>query len=654
MRQDAPDTAPSSLDSSDSPAPARTHAWVGITVLVMLMVSTSLAVASFVSAWLVPPYLALMAAILFAPPGRRDSAVDRSAWPIMGAEPESDFGEDLAGPAGAELGAVRAVEPSSTGPNASADPTRGPSEASVAVSESSGAKVKRGKGKARGKSKARALAEPTDATWIRVGPGKFVRADAPTPGPTVEGTSPLSTIEPAPPPHASAFEAGAEERTDALSGRDAEAATMAEDRPEPESDGPPATVDEASLAFPISGEPTLAQDEASPPAAPEPVAAAERSSGREEVIPPGAPGSLVAVDATASPRHEAAPWDAPEPALAAGELAGPPAPIVDEPPPECAEASPWSVPEPGVPVDESSPLREEAAPEGAPEPDIAAVEPTAACEEVTPPGMLEPAGAVDGPEPAGGEVVSSSESGPVVPADEPTPARAEASPWDAPELGLSMVAEEPPEFAEPSDGPRRTEGGVEGRWPHVEGDQALENVGVAWVAAEVGNDAAAHRAEDPGPGPADEETEEIGIAPEASDLARLAEPEGPSPGGDGEGRLTPAQVPDRPARTTGTLLLSLRGAWRPNPHAARGGRNAPSPPGRGARSSRRTRVNPGLRHHARRESGRSRQARRTFPPRSPPAQARQSGRCRGELGATRARPAAFPVGFTKSTKAISN
>jgi hypothetical protein len=637
------------LDSSDSPAPTRTHAWVWITVLVALTVSTSLAVASFVSAWLVPPYLALMAAILFAPSGRRDKAADRSARPET-AEPGSVLGEDLAGAAGAELGAIRAVKPSSMGPATSANPSREPSEALVAVSESSLAKVKRGKGRGRGKSKVKAVVEPTDATWIRVGPGKFVRADAPTPGPTVEETSPPATSEPAPPPLASAFEAGAEERTDALADRDSEAATTAEDRSEPESEGPPAVVDEASLAFLISDEPTSAQDEASPPTAPKPIAAAERFSEREEVIPPSAPESLVAVDETASPRDEAAPWNAPEPALPTDELAGPPAPIVDEPSPECAEASPWSVPEPGVPVDEPSPLREEAAPSGAPEPDIAAIESTTACEEVIPPGAPEPAGAVDEPEPAGNEVVSSSESGPVVSADEPTPAWAEASPWNAPELGREMVAAETPRFAEPSNEPRRTEGGCEGRWPHVEEDQAVENVGVAWVAAEVGNDAAAHRTEDPGPGPADEEREDNGIAPEASDLVRLAEPEGPSPGGDGEGRLTPAQVPDRPARTTGTLLPSLRGAWRPNSHAARGGRNAPSPPGRGARSSRRPRVNPGLRHHARRESGRSRQAGRTFPPRSPPAQARLSGRYRGGLGATWARPALFPEGFTKSTK----
>src|SRR3954447_19454477 len=90
VRQDALDPTPTPSDHSDSPAPARVRAWAWIAVLVALMVSTSLAVASFVSAWLVPPYLALMGAILFAPTGRRNEA----------AVPDRNPGDDLAGRAG--------------------------------------------------------------------------------------------------------------------------------------------------------------------------------------------------------------------------------------------------------------------------------------------------------------------------------------------------------------------------------------------------------------------------------------------------------------------------------------------------------------------------------------------------------------------------
>ena len=68
------------------------------------------------------------------------------------------------------------------------DPTAGtelvvePAEAAASDSESRAVKTKRGKGRMR-KSKAVAESLGATATWIQIGPGKFVRAE--NPGPTV-------------------------------------------------------------------------------------------------------------------------------------------------------------------------------------------------------------------------------------------------------------------------------------------------------------------------------------------------------------------------------------------------------------------------------------------------------------------------------------
>jgi hypothetical protein len=474
VRQDAPERAPGPPDSSDQAVPARARAWGGIAVLVALMVSTSLAVAWFVSAWLVPPYLALMGAILFAPSERRNEA----------AETQPNPREARAG-VKAEPGTFQDVAQLSTEPAASVDPSLEPSESPVAVSGASPVKARRAKGKGRNK-KAKGPVEPTDATWIRIGPGKFVRADSPGSSAPVGETSPAISSAPDSPTPPPAFEAGREERT-----------------------GPPGN--EAGPAIPTSDEPAI-----------------------------------------------------------------PPSPIVDEPSPECAQASPWCAPEPAVPAEEPIPFGKDDASESAPEPEIAADEWMTAGAEVIPPTMPDPLDVVDEPEPAGIEVARPGEPEPVLPADEPTPGYAEAARWPAPESGLSTIAEP---------------------WqPHVEneGDPERENVASA-------------RAEDTEPGRAVEKAEDNGNAPDAPALdPPQAEPEVPFP-----------------SRATGTLLrsLSLRGAWRPSPRTARGGRNAPSPTGRGARPSRSRRAILDLRHPARRETHRSRQPRRAFPPRSPPREA---------------------------------
>jgi hypothetical protein len=129
-----------------------------------------------------PAYLALMVLIFVAPLGRRPSksasevgsehrcvdgtdigqsqCVDRTA----GAEEENH-------PA-AELDAATAAEEAATEQSSSIPDSAG----------SAGAKPKRGRARARkaAKSAAETVLNPPPVTWIRVGPGKFVRADATT------------------------------------------------------------------------------------------------------------------------------------------------------------------------------------------------------------------------------------------------------------------------------------------------------------------------------------------------------------------------------------------------------------------------------------------------------------------------------------------
>jgi hypothetical protein len=144
--------------SPDRPATARSRA-VGpsTVVLALLMAGTCWAVASWVSAWLVPPYLILMALLLFPSTGRPQGVpgeADRDASdPLRPAQP----GEGLDDP--------------DSPPDASA-----PEDGSEQATSSSPVKGRRGKGRAK---KARPVPGPTEATWVQVAPGKFVRVEAP-------------------------------------------------------------------------------------------------------------------------------------------------------------------------------------------------------------------------------------------------------------------------------------------------------------------------------------------------------------------------------------------------------------------------------------------------------------------------------------------
>jgi hypothetical protein len=159
--------------TSDQHPPTRVPTWVWSGVLVVLMVLTSLAVAS-VSVWLLLPYFALMAFVLFTPAGRGEPEMDCARE----LEARSVGSEELAGKR-----AEAWVDDESVGrewgePSAGTELLVEPAEAAVSDSESRAVKTKRGKGRMR-KAKAESLGAA--ATWIQIGPGKFVRVENPDP-----------------------------------------------------------------------------------------------------------------------------------------------------------------------------------------------------------------------------------------------------------------------------------------------------------------------------------------------------------------------------------------------------------------------------------------------------------------------------------------
>jgi len=148
----------------------------------VVLVLTSLAVAS-VSAWLVFPYLGLMALILFTPAGRGEREGGRTVEAGAG----SVAGEELAGERARAETEDEHVNRVAGEPAAGTELMVEASELTAADSEARGVKTRRGKGRMR---KARAVAESpgATATWIQIGPGKFVRVE--NPGSPVVATSP--------------------------------------------------------------------------------------------------------------------------------------------------------------------------------------------------------------------------------------------------------------------------------------------------------------------------------------------------------------------------------------------------------------------------------------------------------------------------------
>jgi len=153
-------------------------------VLAGLLGLTSWVVAS-VSTWLVPVYVTAMALIFVIPRAERP----RDSGPL------GDTGEpDLDKEKGSEASGLSSPDPAPRDTVVQA--ASGPAEASASGTDSSGpgaVKPKRARSRAR-KPSAKPGAERATAaaaTWIRVGPGKFVRADSDS-----QGQDPLPSPEP--------------------------------------------------------------------------------------------------------------------------------------------------------------------------------------------------------------------------------------------------------------------------------------------------------------------------------------------------------------------------------------------------------------------------------------------------------------------------
>jgi hypothetical protein len=129
-------------------------------MLALLMAGTSWAIAECASIWLVPPYLLLMAWLLFPSTSRASGSADQleqgtsdSPQPSQAVE-ASDRSEALRDDPASAGSVVDGLEPAGT---------------------SSPTKPRRGKG--RSKKAKPPVVELPEATWIQVAPGKFVRVE---------------------------------------------------------------------------------------------------------------------------------------------------------------------------------------------------------------------------------------------------------------------------------------------------------------------------------------------------------------------------------------------------------------------------------------------------------------------------------------------
>ena len=179
MRHDEPADFSGSSPSAESRRPVRSRLRASIwpAATAVLVAITSLAVGVYASAWLVLPYLVLMALVLGVPiPGRRgqprrpDKDKARRKARALNDGDTSGLGSFVS------TQGVDSELDSGSDPRASSDAATDQEAASG--SELTGLKNRRGKGRVRkSRPAAAALVEPTSATWIRIGPGKFVRAD---------------------------------------------------------------------------------------------------------------------------------------------------------------------------------------------------------------------------------------------------------------------------------------------------------------------------------------------------------------------------------------------------------------------------------------------------------------------------------------------
>ena len=167
-----------------------------VAALLILVAATCWVVANWASVWLVPPYLGLMTLLLWpAPSATRRSGAGRRSKPAPGATAGSDRTE----PDGDSAPAATSSDPAALASTAGSADGGVPQPTGDTGPATAMAQPKRGRGRPRKVSKP--IAEPVEvaaATWVEVGPGKFVRAEGPTAVGPVPG--PDSLVEPEPVP----------------------------------------------------------------------------------------------------------------------------------------------------------------------------------------------------------------------------------------------------------------------------------------------------------------------------------------------------------------------------------------------------------------------------------------------------------------------
>ncbi|SIO56573.1 hypothetical protein SAMN05444166_5258 [Singulisphaera sp. GP187] len=273
MRHDDQSSSPNLSATTEPRFGSRVRAWAWPVVVIVLMVLTSLALAITVSVWLVPPYFILMVWILAPAQGPRDPA---PALPEPGSQQVSDV-ESLLEPSESEIGLRSQAEPvvaAASPSEIAAEPDGGNDPNPVAV------KTKRGKGRGR-KAKGGPVVEPAaaSATWIQVGPGKFVRVEGPSTNTEMQPEPALALSESeSTPPLASASQSASEDVEELVPQEFAVDEVRSEFENRPAIFDAPATHDEFVDAEPINDNADLSSSDAEALLCPSPE--------EESVLPP--------------------------------------------------------------------------------------------------------------------------------------------------------------------------------------------------------------------------------------------------------------------------------------------------------------------------------------------------------------------------------
>lgn len=331
--------------------------------LALLIAATSLAVGS-VSAWLVPPYLILMAWLLLAPArptaaGAEPASVERTAAEPQAATPATGMAGEEPSPTRAKTKAHAAE----VGESSPSDPNGPATEAAsqVATVPEASPKPRRGRGgRGRGKkAAASATPEPVAVKWVRVGPGQFVRVEEPLPA-SAEGE-----LKAEPPPEAAPTDQAATTVTAEPAGSDAgeikpdegEASRTESDEPAADDAASPGVLpgfDARCLDDPVGPDPAGVEDVPIGPVqrpeagdVGEPAAASsggsdlpqtEEQDGPVDVAEAGLPAAVVVEEAVTPPEFDGEPPPVPE--TFERPMEPMPATVVEGPSPAGSEARP--------------------------------------------------------------------------------------------------------------------------------------------------------------------------------------------------------------------------------------------------------------------------------------------------------------------------